>query len=408
MSKNVKKIIAVILAANFVNAIVPTANLNPMITKAYAADKITNLKIEDSDGDNISIYNDSDCENNHRVDSDKLQSGKTYYTRRTSSDEIKISASGVDSDNIRVFEETSSDTKGKEIGNDINLSSGTNTITVRVYSEDPGTVKYSDNSYVSEYKIRVKYTGSNDDDDEDSDNVYLESITLSSGNIDFKQRTYTYDVNVPEDCSKITIRARPNCSNDEYDNYKVKISGIKVDRDDKFKDDVSLSKGKNVIDIKVEDDDDNERTYTLNITRGEKSSTNSSNSNTSSDESSKVKTNQWVQVNGKWQYKDSTGNSVKNTWVQNYFVQDDGNMATEWLNNNGKWYYLGSDGVKKTGWQLVNENWYYLDSQGVMQTGWMRDINNGKYYYLNNDGSMAYNTTIGEYKLGTDGAWIGK
>jgi glucan-binding YG repeat protein len=107
-------------------------------------------------------------------------------------------------------------------------------------------------------------------------------------------------------------------------------------------------------------------------------------------------------------YKDSTGNSVKNTWVQNYFVQADGNMATGWLNNNGKWYYLGDDGARKTGWQLVNGNWYYLDSQGTMQVGWIKDISNGKYYYLNNDGSMAYNTTIGEYKLGSDGAWYNR
>lgn len=31
---------------------------------------------------------------------------------------------------------------------------------------------------------------------------------------------------------------------------------------------------------------------------------------------------------------------------------------------------------------------------------------NGKYYYLNSDGSMAYNTKIGVYRLGADGAWI--
>lgn len=113
-----------------------------------------------------------------------------------------------------------------------------------------------------------------------------------------------------------------------------------------------------------------------------------------------------VQVGGNWQYKDATGNTVKNTWVQNYFVQADGNMATGWLNYSGKWYYLGSDGARKTGWQQAGGKWYYLDSEGAMQTGWVRDLGSGKYYYLNSDGSMAYNTMIGKYKLGSDGAWI--
>ncbi|MZK53453.1 N-acetylmuramoyl-L-alanine amidase family protein [Clostridium beijerinckii] len=405
MNKNLKRIIAIILAVNTVSTIAPAANLGLLTTKAYAANKITNLTVEDSNGDNMSLYSESDCTDKHRVDSDDVQPGKTYYTRKTSADEINIDADGVDSDNIRVFEETSSDTEGKDIGEDVDLSSGTNVITVRVYNGDPGTVKYSDNSYVNEYKIRVKYSESNDDDDEDSDNVYLSSITLMGGNIDFSKKVYTYDVQVPEDLSKITIRARPDCDSGKYDDYKVKINGVKVDKDDKFKDDVSLNKGKNVIDIKVEDDDDNERVYTLNITRGKD---NSNNNSKSSEQAEVTKTSQWVQVDGKWQYKDSTGNSVKNTWVQNYFVQADGNMATGWLNNNGKWYYLGDDGARKTGWQLVNGNWYYLDSQGTMQVGWIRDINNGKYYYLNNDGSMAYNTTIGEYKLGSDGAWYNR
>ena len=59
-------------------------------------------------------------------------------------------------------------------------------------------------------------------------------------------------------------------------------------------------------------------------------------------------------------------------------------MATGWLSNGGKWYYLGSDGAMRKGWNEIN----------------------GKWYYLNSDGSMALNTTIDNYKLGSDGAWI--
>lgn len=172
-----------------------------------------------------------------------------------------------------------------------------------------------------------------------------------------------------------------------------------------------MKKGENKIKIELEDGDD-ERVYTLIINRGGTSSTTGSTTNTASgspsgatDVSATVK-NKWVQVGGNWQYKDAAGNTVKNTWVQNYFVQADGNMATGWLNYSGKWYYLGSDGARKTGWQQAGGKWYYLDSEGAMQTGWVRDLGSGKYYYLNSDGSMAYNTMIGKYKLGSDGAWI--
>lgn len=412
MNRNLRKIIALTLAINALGGILPSSNLNLIADKAYAAD-IKNLEIEDSNDDTMYIYDDADCTSNHRVDSDELKSGKTYYTRQTSADEIRISIDGVDSDCVRVFNRDSSDDDAQDIGDDIKLSSGTNTITVRVYDEDPGDVSYSNDSYTSEYKIRVKYSGSDDDDDEDSDNVYLRDITLEGGDIEFSKRTYTYDVNVPEDLSKITIRARPDCDNDEIDDYKVKINGIKVDRDDKFKDDVSLKKGKNVIDIKVEDDDDNEQVYTLNITRGivdtnatENKSNNNSADNSEND-SKVVKTNQWIEINGAWKYNDASGNPIKNAWIQNYYVKDDGSMATGWLSRDGNWYYLGGDGAKKTGWQLVSGKWYYLDSQGKMQIGWMKDIN-GKYYYLNSDGSMAYNTIIGGYKLDADGAWIGR
>ena len=58
------------------------------------------------------------------------------------------------------------------------------------------------------------------------------------------------------------------------------------------------------------------------------------------------KINQWIDVNGIWQYNDSTGTPIKNNWFydrtygKNYYLQADGNMATGWLNNNEKWYYL--------------------------------------------------------------------
>ena len=413
MNGNLKKIIAIALTISAFNAVMPATNFNLITTRAYASsNELTSLKLETSGGSTIKTYSDDDYKSKNEVDDNDIKAANTYYAK-TFSSKIKINTSGASY--VRVFKGTSSSNKGVKTGSSISLSSGTNNIIVRVYSEDPGTVKYSDTSKkVSEYTIKVKCTKDSDNDNSDDD-VYLKSVSLSDGDISFLKKTYDYNINVAESVDEVKITAKPDCDSDSYDDYEVTIDGSTVDEDDDFKKTVSLNKGKNEIELKVKDNNDNKRTYTLNITRASASSTSASTvastttiPNTATTVvTTTAKTSQWVQTNGIWQYNDSTGNPVKNMWVQNYYVQADGSMATGWLSNNGGWYYLGSDGAKKTGWQSANGNWYYLDSQGVMQTGWIKD-KSGKYYYLNSNGSMASNTTIGVYKLGSDGAWIGK
>lgn len=411
MHRNIKKIIAITLAIGAFSVSVPTMNFDPMTTKVYAQsdDGVQSIRIKASGGSGLQIYSNNDCKSDNEVDSTDIKHNGTYYAK-SSSKKVKISVDGPDSDYVRIFNDTSDSSKGKRVGDSVDISD-TSTVIVRVYSDNPGTVKYGDSGYISQYKFKIKYTGA--DDEEEKDHVFLKNITLSSGDINFAKYTYTYDVNVDEDINKLTIGASPDCDSNEYDYYTVKIDGGAVDKDDKFKETVNLNKGKNVIEVKVEDNNDNERTYTLNVTRGGSSTTNTINTNNSSqnntaESNAKDKTNGWVKAtNGKWQYKDAAGNIVKNTWIQNYYVQADGSMATEWLKIDDSWYYFGADGAKKTGWQNISGNWYYLDSQGKMQTGWIKDFN-GKYYYLNSDGSMAYSTTINGYKLGSDGAWIGK
>jgi len=390
MNRNIKKIIAITVIIGAFVAISPITNLNLMTTKAYAAtsDGVTSLKVKNSSGSSLAIYDDNDYESQHRVSDDEVKNDKTYYAK-TSSNSIKINISGVNSDYVRVFDGTSSNTKGERVGSAISLSD-TTTVIVRVYSINPGSVKYNNKTdVISEYRIKVKYTGSEYDGEQS--NVYLESISLSSGDISFLKKTTNYDINVEEDINEIEIAARPDCDSSEYDDYKVRIAGKKVDQDDKFKETVSLSKGKNPIEITVEDDRDNMKTYTLNITRGS-STLNTTTTNTASVASNEANvtsdnTGKWVVINGVWKYNDAKGNLVKNSWAQNYYVDADGNMATGWLSNGGSWYYLGTDGAKKTGWQLVNGLWYYLDqTEGKMQTGWIKDIDE-KYYFLNNDGS---------------------
>lgn len=91
-----------------------------------------------------------------------------------------------------------------------------------------------------------------------------------------------------------------------------------------------------------------------------------------------------------------------------YYI--DGNYVVGFYNINNadgtrRTYYFDENGFKTSGWKCINNNWYYFDSLGIMKIGWYKDINE-KWYYLNPDGTMAHDCYIGNYKLGSDGAWI--
>ena len=115
----------------------------------------------------------------------------------------------------------------------------------------------------------------------------------------------------------------------------------------------------------------------------------------------------WEFASGKWYYYDNNG-TMKTNWYkvgsQWYYFDKDGTMKTNWYKVGNGWYYLGEDGAMRTNWQYEGKRWYYLASDGAMRTGWV--LVSGKWYYLNSGGDMAVNTTIGRYRLGSDGAWI--
>jgi glucan-binding YG repeat protein len=427
MNKNVKRIVAMAIAIGTISAAAPATNINLFTTKAYAStndtDTLDSLKLETSSGSSIKLYSDNDYASDNKVDSTDVTNGDTYYAK-TSSSTINISTSGPSSQYVKVFKGISSSAKGKSISSDITLSSGTTTtLTVRVYGSTPdSSITYDDDSdVVSEYKIKVKCTASDSSSSssssdmtaDDYDSIYLDSLSIAGKSISLSESKINYSYDVDSDTDQVTVKAVP----EDTDADTVAIDGDEVDDSDNYKKTVSLDKGENKIEIDLTDDSNKERVYTLTINRASTSSLSSTTGSTSTTTtvtstpstatSISSVVNKWVQVGGKWQYKDATGNPAKNTWMGNYFLQYDGNMATGWLNYNGKWYYLGDNGARKTGWQLVGGAWYYLDSQGAIQTGWIKDLN-GKYYYLYTNGAMAYSTTIGGYKLGDDGAWIGK
>ncbi len=96
---------------------------------------------------------------------------------------------------------------------------------------------------------------------------------------------------------------------------------------------------------------------------------------------------------GTWHYALSNGGYAKG-WnliyhdnaVRWYYFDDDKDMYTGWLQDNGRWYYLDRDGEMLTGWFKDKDIWYFLDADGSMRTGWLKD--NDKWYYLGSDGAM--------------------
>ena len=77
---------------------------------------------------------------------------------------------------------------------------------------------------------------------------------------------------------------------------------------------------------------------------------------------------EWQQAEeGQWQY-----------------IQDDGSLATGWLELDGKRYYLDDNGNRKSEyWQKDSGGWYYLDEDGVLVTNdWVDN------YYVGSDGRL--------------------
>ena len=88
----------------------------------------------------------------------------------------------------------------------------------------------------------------------------------------------------------------------------------------------------------------------------------------------------WVQEeNGSWYYLNQAGEKAKETWIGNYYVDENGvwiegktQAKNEWISSGGRWWYRHSDGgYTRSGWEQINGTWYYFDGAGWMETGWL-------------------------------------
>lgn len=370
----------------------------------------------------------------------EFEKEKTEYDLEVEEDvtEIRIQAKPEES-STKVYIEGNRVDEDDKYRRTVKLVNGENCVKIEIEDEDDedNTKTYTLNIYRGENpNSNIKVDTSKFDNEQDE--IYLDNLKVNDGDLkispNFNKKITSYTLDVEESTDSIIVKG-----DTEYDANIVKINGSTADSKNRKR--VQLTPGKNIIEVQVNndvDDDDKDdylkRVYTLTVYRGTSEGTSETdrtetsvdtdkeNNQTTSENNGQgsvnignvdtsVKPSQWVNVNGQWQYNDVSGNPLKNTWFydnsngKTYYLQADGNMATGWIIYNGSWYYLDQSGAKQTGWQHLGSSWYYLDSEGKMQTGWFKD-SNGKWYYLYDSGAMAFNTTIDGYKLGSDGAWI--
>ena len=250
--------------------------------------------------------------------------------------------------------------------------------------------------------------------------MYLKNITLSEGDyINFKDDQYSYMVDVGTDVEEITVRARP-----DQDNYKVKINGQSVTKDDKYKETIKLKYGKNKVEVQVDDASSNQVTYTLYIYRGGKEAVFLQNikiddrdigfsKNTAfysielDDDTELIKFDlitegeeYTVKVNDKTL---SETNSIKLKFkgIGKYKISV---ILIDNETKREKLYtleiYIGipispdvsgsiNDVLKPNQWIIVNGRWRYNDSLGnYIKNAWFYDRNYRKYFHFNKNGNM--------------------
>lgn len=370
---NLKRITALTIAFSSLTTIVPST-LSIGSTAVYAASKGDHLKdisLQTNKGKTIYVCTNKKCDSKYRIS--KLSSDDKIPTDLYA--KVSSNVSKVNFDSIKVEDGyTYKIFKGSDeidTDEDVKISNNT-TFKIKVYQDD--TLKET-------YNLKVTRESSDDDDDDDDnyDDIYLDDLTLTNSNgkkvsFSFKKSTTSYDIDVANDITYVKVCAEP-----EDNDYSVKIDGSKVDDDKDWTKKVTLNEGKNEIPVKIKDDDGNERTYTLNITRASKtqSSTNTStNTNT-------------------------TTQSSPSTVAPTFSTSQLG-----WIYQGNSWYFVQPDGKAATGWVYSNYKWYYMAANGVMKTGWVQVPTNNKWYYFDGSGAMLSNTTVGGYRLGSDGAWI--
>ncbi len=455
MNKRIKKIIALTVAFSAIMTIAPKTFLGETAKPVYAASytakngELTSLTVKSMNGDKLSL------KDGYNGDTVKLSDDKEYYVKLTDDSEgVVINAEAKGSDRIvRIFLTDDDDATAYKPGDKLYLGKGNTTVYVRTYASlsDFREAKDKDKDVSiceEEYKVNIKKTTESSYEDSTQDPVYLKNLSLNKGDITFLKQRTTYNVKVASSVSEIRITAEP-----EDDSARVRIDGSLVDEDNNYRKTVSLDKGKNEIKIKVTDSKDNQRVYTLNITRGSSSDSNSnSDVNLSSlelDEAdldfSEDKTSYEVDVDEEVSRIEVTaepedeeylvtinGDEVnsgddymkkvslskgKNTIkvVVEDEVEDEKKTYTIIVNrgtvkeeddddkseNQDSSKEESNESLNGEGWVKVDGDWFLLDSKGAMLTGWQYTGGQEKQYSSKEESNESSNGE-GWIKFGDD------
>lgn len=421
MSREIKHVIAATLSVLTISAVIPvcsnntigllgTVEANASEYKGAATGELSKLNLYRGTGSELKLRK------SYYGDEIDLSSGKDYYVELNGSEGIEVDAEVKGEGYVaKVFDSAAKDAEGKDPGEYIKVDSSNTNLYIRTYRSEEDYKNASDDKNVTKcvktYVIHIRKPNLDSEEELNAEYAYLKSIYLSDGSIDFSKKKFSYDVYVDENVEELTLRAKPDGSD-----YSVDINDKSVNEDNDYEATVNLDKGKNIINIKVESDDDKE-VYTLNVYRQDRQASENTSSNNAADVSEgSLKSisgtrNSWHKSSGKWQYIDGTGQLLKNKWWfdvktgHNYYFDSDGNMKTGWISYNNKWYYANSNGEMQTGWISDGGNWYYLNNGGAMIKGWAEDTD-GKWYYFGDNGAMVVNSSIDGYILGADGAMI--
>ena len=117
----------------------------------------------------------------------------------------------------------------------------------------------------------------------------------------------------------------------------------------------------------------------------------------------------WKKSGSKYWYLYMDGTYAKNDWVSKdgkwYYFGSDGYMVTGWKKIRKKWFYFSSQGEMQTGWKSIGGKWYHFSKNGDMQLGWQKISK--KWYYFRPDGTMAVKEYRDGYWLNKNGVCTG-
>ncbi len=173
------------------------------------SEELTELDLENSDGDTLDLYYDSDYED--EVDDD-LDEGDTYYAESDTS-KITINNDDVDDDYVRIIY----DSDVYELGDSIKLKDGTNTIKVRVYDEEYDEDETYSSSDYTQFTLKVKYDG---DSEEDSDDASSDDEDLSDTSVN------STDTSLNESSITQTITTAPTADTIQSTDYVTSTASV--------------------------------------------------------------------------------------------------------------------------------------------------------------------------------------